>query len=440
METHKTEVNMKNSKSIKISNVNASANKLRVELDFSKNIAKYFLKNSFEVNYDKNIENVDESILTITPVCATIQIAWATGADLYVKKLDKTFLLSLPKIRKVFNGFFPKFSSLGDIHVKKIITNKFHNKQTALLFSGGLDSLVSYIRNKDKHPILITLLKPSNPSYNIIRKSYHKFADQEGLQIHFIESNMWDNFSDTLNNYLLGREFGTKDWWGHVSHGLIIWGFSAPLIVQTIGNILFASTYSKNYRLPYGSHFLDYTKFSLADINFFYDSSDLTRQGKIRYVLKSNPAYHKQLRSCLFTNEGRSNLKECGECEKCLRTITALILEGIEPNECNFEIKNNVLDYIKNLFITGSLFTDIYFWKDIQNHIPDIINDDEVSRRYQAKQFFEWFRDFDLANYKLPNFFGKLKHLYHSLKYNGIDFTSQEIRIFISRRITKRKN
>jgi len=89
--------------------------------------------------------------------------------------------------------------------------------------------------------------------------------------------------------------------------------------------------------------------------------------------------------------------------------MTALILEGIDPNECNFEIKNNVLDYIKNLFITGSLFTDIYFWKDIQNHIPDIINDDEVSRRYQAKQFFEWFRDFDLANYKLPNFFGKLK-------------------------------
>jgi len=340
----------------------------------------------------------------------------------------------------VFEGFYPKFSSSGNIHVQKIITNKFNNTQTALLFSGGLDSIVSYIRNKDKHPILITLLKPGNSNYNKIKDFHLKFAEQEGMEIHFLESNMWDNISDFTNNRLLGDEFKTKDWWGHVSHGLILLGLCVPLTVERIGKIIFASTYTKNYRSPHGSHFLDYTDGSWADVNVVNDSSDLTRQEKIRYVLKRNPLYQKYVRSCLLSNEGGTNFRECGYCEKCLRTITGMILEGIEPNECNFDVKNNVFDYIKNLFISGSLNTDLYFWQDIQSNISDIINNDEISQRYQAKQFFEWLREFDFANYKQPNsFFHQLKHYYYSIKYNGIDYTRQKIRINFSKISSNKK-
>jgi len=445
VETDKTEDKMRNYESIKISHIKALDNKLKVELDISKKIAKYFLKNSFEVYYDKNIENVDESILSIPAVCATIQIAWASGADLYVEKLDETFLLSLPKIRKTFKEFFPQFSSSGTIHVKKIIPNKFNNQQSALLFSGGLDSLVSYIMHKDQHPILITLLKPhkstSNYEYhNKVRDFHRKFADQEGLDIQFIETKMIDELSDTLNNRLLKREFKVYNWWEGVSHGLILLGLCAPLTVERIGRVILAPSYPKKIRKPHGSHFLTYTDFSWGDVKVSYDVGYLTRQGKIRNVLKANPRYYKYMRSCSFSNEGRPNLKNCGSCEKCLRTITGLILEGIDPNECNFEIKNNVLDHIKNLFITGSLKTNIFTWQGIQNHIPDTINNDKVSQMYYAKQFFEWLRDFDLANYKQgDSFFSKLKYLYYSLKYNGIDYPKQEILMYFSRRVAKRK-
>ena len=109
-----------------------------------------------------------------------------------------------------------------------------------------------------------------------------------------------------------------------------------------------------------------------------------------------------------------------------------MILEGIDPNECNFDIKNNVFDYIKNLFTTGSLYTDLYFWQDIQSNISDTINDDEISQRYHAKQFFKWLMEYDFTNYKQPNsFFHQLKHYYYSIKYNGIDYTKQKIRIHI---------
>ena len=291
MNTNKTQNMIENSEFIKISNVRASDNKLKVILNFSKKIAKYFLKNSFEVYYDKNIENVDESILSIPAVCATIQIAWASGADLYVEKLDETFLLSLPKIRKTFKEFFPQFSSSGTIHVKKIIPNKFNNQQSALLFSGGLDSLVSYIRNMEQHPILITLLKGDNFTINSknhvrLRNWYQKFAAQNGIEIHFITSKMWNISSNTINTGLLASDFEIDDWWENVSHGLIILGLCAPLTVESIGKVLFASTYKRNFdRAVHGSHFLARTILSWADVNVIYDG-DQSRQDKIRIFIR----------------------------------------------------------------------------------------------------------------------------------------------------------
>jgi len=445
VESNNTEDAKKNSKSIKISSVRASDNKLQVELDISEEITKYFFKNSFEVAYDRNIEDVDESILAIPAVCVTIQVAWATGADLYVEKLDETFLSSLPKIRKVFEGFYPKFSSSGDIHVQKIITNKFNNKQIATLFSGGLDSIVSYITQKDKHPILITIQKSATSPHNKdhdskMRNLHQKFAKQEGLRIHFIESDLVGTYSDTLNHQLLAYDFETKDWFGYVNYGLVTTGLCAPMTVEKIGQVVLASGYPKNYRQAEGAHFLDYIDFSWADINVFYDNSDLSRQEKIRHVLKGNPQYLKYLRSCMLANQRRSDLKECGECEKCLRTITGLILEGIDPNECNFNIKNKVLDYIKALFIKRLMYSGIYFWKDIQNHIPNTIKDDEVSKKYHAKEFFEWFRGFELANYQQEsNFFSKKRRLFYSLKYCGIDYPKQQLRLYILKRTSKKK-
>ncbi len=430
--------NNKDSRFIKISSVKASGNKLEVKLEFSKDVGKYFFKNHFQVYYDKNIEGVDESILSIPAVCVTIQIAWATGADLYVEKLDETFLGCLPKIRKVFEEFYPKFSSSGNIHVKEQIVNKFNNKQTALLYTGGLDSTVSYIRNKEKKPILITLLKPSNSNYLKIKKSLKKFASEEGIEIRFIESNVWD-ISDTTNNFLLGQEFETKDWWGHVSHGLIICGLSAPLTTERIRKVLLASSVFEKESIPHGSHFLLWTDFSWADIHTFYDGADLTRQEKIRNVLKANQPYQKNLLVCFCPLEG-PNLKNCGNCEKCLRTITGLIMEGIEPNDCNFEVRNTVFEKIKILLKSCQSLFDIEDWLDIQKQIPDRINDDKISRNYHAKEFFEWLKDFKLfGNYKPPNFFMKLKYLYYTLKFDGFEYPRQEIRLFILKRILKNK-
>ena len=435
---------MKNAKSIKITKVKATDNKLEVELDVSKKISKYFLKNHFEIFYDKNIDNVDESILTIPPVLFTIQISWATEADLYVKKLDETCLMFLKKLRKVFEIYHPNFSASGNIYVQKIIANKFNNKQSALLFSGGIDSLYSYVRNKDQNPILVTLLGVNDSNRldkrnNDLKNLTQKFSEQEGMEIHFIRSMLW-NFSsnEIINDHMLDHDFKVN-WWEDVAAGFVALGLVAPITVERIGRILYSSTYPKNLRTTHfqGRHFLADNDFSWSDIDLVY-YGDFSRQEKIHF-LRNTPNYFKNLLVCFFPIQSL-NPKNCGCCVKCWRTIIGLILEGIDPNECNFHIKNNVLDEIKDMLNSCPfLFRSRYLFLDIQKHIPDTIRDDEISRGYHSKQFFEWFKDYKFPDYKKGNwFFNRLKYWYYLEKFHGIDFTIKRILWYIQITLKKR--
>ncbi len=434
---------MRKSEFIEISSVSVNDNKLEVNLAFSKKMSKYFHKNSFQIIYDRNIENVDDSILSIPAVLGTIQIAWAVGVDLYVEKLDETCLLNLKALKKAFEAQYPQFSTSSKIHVQKIVSNKFNNKQSAMYFSGGLDSLVTYIRHKDQNPLLITLLQVDES--NNLKKSFkeqrnlcQKFAEQEGLDIHFIRSELFsDPYNYVINTPLLSSEFKIK-WMSEIASSFIFLGLIAPITVENIGKIILATAYPKDYWPSHNQsmHFFYFNTMSWADINFVYDAN-MTRQKKIKY-LKSTPNYFKNILVCTSPVPINSIYPQnCGICEKCWRTIMGLILEGVDPNECNFDVKNNILDDIKNILNTCPfLFYDRYFFLDIQSHIPDLIKDDKVCQRYNAKEFFKWFRGYEFPEYKKGNLFvNYLKFFYIYIKYKGLIFTIKKTQRYLRKKI-----
>jgi 7-cyano-7-deazaguanine synthase in queuosine biosynthesis len=438
-ETYENENIKQSTRYIRISEVRAVGSKLIARLDLSENIKKYFLKDNFVVQYDKNIEDVDESILAIPPLFVIAPVAWATGADIYVEKLDQTSFNSLHKVRQVFQGWYPRFSSSGRIYVNNLIGNKFNNEQTALLFSGGLDSTTSYIMHKDEHPILISLLRGETSSYEAefydkVKNTFLDFAKNEGVEIHFIKSDVWDMNSSILNNRLLTRDFGVVEWYTKVSHGLIFLGLSAPLTVEKVRTLYIASTFTQDYeaRTGNGSHFLAFTDFSWSDIKVIYDGQELTRMAKIKHIFKKNRTYGKNLRICNpimhsgYYKNSHSQLyfKNCGSCIKCVQTVTELIVAGIDPVECNFDLNDKVLDYVRCLFVSGVV--DLAgeqpeFWRDIQRHLSDTINDD-VYRRYQTHKFFEWYRDFDLSTskFRTNKTLRRLCWAYCLMRYRGI--------------------
>lgn len=424
------------SKYIKIIGLKTLNNKLTASLDFSRNISKYFTTNCFFAEYDENIEDIDKSILSIPPLSAVITVAWATGADIYVEYLDETYLNSLKKVQSVFKEWFPQFLYKGKIYVKNIIKNKVNGKSYALLFSSGVDSLTSYIRNKDKHPILISIWGADiplskNEFWNNVKSRLTDFAKHEKVNIHFIKTNS----RELINDHLLASKYGIKEgWWGQVCHGIMFLGVCAPLtVVNKIGTFLIASTYTKDFKMPWGSHPLIDNNISWADINVFHDGYELSRQEKIKHILKKNPKYLSFLRSC----HSQHLEYNCGLCEKCLRTIDNLVLEGIDPAKCNFNIQDGIFDLIRNYFNRGLIpwgDDPFFFWQDIQNNIPDDLDENKM---YNSKEFFEWFKGFDLSNYKYKgnNKLSRYLKIYYLTKYKGIGYTAKRVSKYILQKL-----
>ena len=384
------------------------------KLSFSLRVKKYFLSDSFYVEYNAPIDHVDKSILNIPAVTTLTPVAWAIGADIYVKELDETYLQSLNKIKSIMKKWYSNFSFSSKINVEKIVPNKFSNEGCALLFSGGIDSTTSYIRHRSRKPQLIPIWGVFiSPEQKILWKKFEKklteFTGQEKAKVHIIKTNV----RRLLNDKQLSVEFGLH-WWPRVSHGLTMLGLCAPLTKNGISTVLIGSSGRlEDVKYPWGSTpFVD-NNLRWADVKIINDCTEFDRQEKIRYVLKKyleTTGYHPFLTVCNSDARFLSHDLNCGQCEKCLRTITGLVLEDIDPNQCGFKVDSKFFGQLKQSFVNHKLKLSenpatILFgetvrthgWKEIQTKIPERFN----HNLHNSREFFEWFRDFDLTKYGL---------------------------------------
>ena len=169
--------------------------KILFELTCSKEVEKYFSSNKLYIEYEKSIEKLDHSILCIPAVSAVITVAWAIGADVYVEELDQAYLRSLSEIKPVIKRWYPDFSFSNKIDVENVVPNKFCNGRYGLLFTGGVDSVTSYIKHKDKKPDLIKVWGQDVPfddekNWKEIQRMLTEFSDREGAKIHVIRRNI----------------------------------------------------------------------------------------------------------------------------------------------------------------------------------------------------------------------------------------------------------
>jgi len=297
--------------------------------------------------------------------------------------------------------WYPKLPFSTDISVEHVISNRFSDQGYGLLFSGGIDSTVSYIRNKKKKPNLIMIWGADIPLaekefWCKVKKKFKDFARKEKVAINFIKTNM----REFVNEATLDTEFGPHligSWWGSFSHGLALLGICAPATVaKRLGTLLIASSPTRGFKYPWGSHWLIDSKLSWANAKVVQDGYELDRQEKIRHVLKDyirNNKTYPLFRVCY------SQFRDfnCSRCEKCCRTITGLVLENINPNKCGFNVDKNFFGLLKTNIEEQSSFIKgwggVYAWKNIQKHIPEKLSHNLCDSR----DFFIWFRDFDIS-------------------------------------------
>jgi hypothetical protein len=358
----------------------------------SPGIQQTFKGNTFFASYgDIDLTSVPESLLIIPALASLAPIAWARNATVYVPKLDSVFFDALQAVKKSLQIMHPRISWTGEVQPESLVTTRdYPSSRSALLFSGGIDSLTSYVVHQNEKPLLVSVLGPDRNSieFNLKLKELSSFSSKQGSRFTPVCTNMESLF---VAKHL---PFGGGWWWTRVQHGLAYLGLCAPLSpVEQIGRIYLASTHTRESQIPWGSHPSIDNNVTWASTTAQHDCYHLSRQEKIKilatYIRAENPQV--KIRIC-YQGPDHTN---CSQCGKCCRTIIGLAAVGIDPNLHGFHCDAHKLADIRYRLSHRKFLLDannLSMWKDIQKNLPGSPSLQMIG----LNDFFTWFENFPL--------------------------------------------
>lgn len=392
-----------------------------VEYNFSVSdaIAKYFTTNRLSIIYDCDISEVPLSILTIPFVANLIPMAWLTNATLWVEELDKTFYNSVKALKVAYQEMHYNFPFKGRLVSAKIIENKIEKTDSSLiLFSGGVDAQTSFFRNKEKINSLCNIqgwykdYNDINEAADIEQEFVKKFAKYNNIDSVLVKSNF-----ATIINTVTFTEFAKKlgeQWWFGFNHSMAFISISiVAAFIRKVSNIYIASSYTFGENIACASFATTDSEFNFAvNGNTIHDGFELTRQDKIKYIVEYQNRINLNipLRVCSFNEDN------CCKCEKCFRTISAIISEGGDISNFDFNIKGSIKEHFENVFkdrfaLWGVKKEAHVYW----NRTKEIMQQNFAT--IEDKEFAQWFIDFDfiaekkkaLRKYYINNFWSIVK-------------------------------
>jgi hypothetical protein len=371
-------------------------------------IRKYFSSLNLFVKYDADI-TASRSILNIPLLATVLPLAWLTGSDIYVDELDKTFKESMDKLQQEFMKMYPDPPFTTNINADVLVKNQMGKidtlRRTGLLFSGGVDSIYSLITNINRKPRLIMIWGvegqpyPQYPEYwRRVISTYSEFARKMGVRFHLVKTDALEVLDSKRIEHDFHESLLDGTFWARLQHSLVLLPLTAPLSIDRFDRLLIAATndpthpYSKH---PWGSRPSTDEKIVWAGLQVKHDGyiprpEKIT--GPIGDFLKNDEL---PLRVCLKRRREHEELN-CSQCEKCFRTIAPLVLAGLDPNKCGFQVDDSTFQSMKNMFENGKLDNESIeaYWKPIKRIIPKKID----YNPFRSKDFFEWFSHFDLRS------------------------------------------
>ncbi|WP_319205478.1 hypothetical protein [uncultured Ilyobacter sp.] len=355
---------------------------------------EYFNEKMF-VKYEEDISNVPESILVIPLLSNLFPICWFLNADLHVNELDETFYYASNNIKDGFQKMYTQIKMGGKVIVNKIIKNSYCELDSAVLFSGGVDSVASYINNEDKNPLLVIaqgadISLEDTEGIELATKEAAEFARENDTKLISIKSNFKDfikgsklagNFDDTISH-----------WWPCVQHGFAFVGLVAPIsYIRGISKIYIASSFTSvsDFRIPWGSDPRTDNEIKWGETKVHHDNFNRSRQDKIKQIsdFVKRTGKHIKLRVC-WESPGGSN---CCKCEKCSNTMIGLMLENLDPKEFGFYFSDDIYNHTRKSLLEGKwnfIHDDVDLWDDIKKHVSD---SDE-------REFFKWLKSYDFKD------------------------------------------
>ncbi len=267
-------------------------NKLHIKIN--KDFKENYLTDDFFVEYepDINLEQFDYSVLSMPFIMNVISIVWISGETYSVDEMDKELFESLKRIKKVFKTMYPKTPWNGELSPLALVSHSSHIKaddtKTALLFSGGIDSVSSALDHLDKKQLLITAwghwdLPLKNKSLFKTRsrkiKAFAKSFDNESTILRSNYTSMLDYM------YLSSLSPEIPKWRLGAVEGLGWAGLTAPILLSKgYTTLRIASSHTWAYPYPSAaSPFID-NNLRYCGLKVLHDQFDKTRLQKVAFI------------------------------------------------------------------------------------------------------------------------------------------------------------
>lgn len=326
---------------IKIKSVSATEGKLRVEFEVSAEIERYFTAERVqEVEYSEDITSVPESVLVIPFVCNVLPIVWLTGATLEIPQLDKEFYDGIPGVLEGYRNMYPMLEFKGAVKAEKLVDNSYMTSdKVGALFSGGVDAFATLIAHAAEKPHLVTIWGADVKLTDTEGWARVKQHAEDTCRIYDLPAPLLvrSNFrllvrEETLGELVVASGDG---WWHGFQHGIALLGHAAPVAyLQHWKTLYIASSFTPDNKAVCASDPTIDNQLHLVSTRVWHDQYEYHRQQKVTHIVEHCRAtgHTAPLRVCWITVGGTN----CCKCEKCQRTIFALLAEGCDPAAYNF--------------------------------------------------------------------------------------------------------
>lgn len=296
-----------------------------------------------------------------------LPIAMVQGEQLVLPRpVNSRLLDGIRSIQRVWCSWYNWLSPV-DVHMDCVLRwereNGERGRDVGLFFSGGIDSLFSFIRrdiwlNTSSeltliaiHGFDIPLDKPDE--FEKVAALAEDVASQVDASVLTIRTNL--------------REFDAyRRTWGNLSHGAALAGVG-HLFSGKFSQLIIGSTYDVAHLAPWGSHQITDPMFSSRNMEIVHDGAGFSRIEKTKEVFR-NPNLGARVRVC-WERAGAFN---CSRCVKCLRTMATIDVMGRKAEAVSFDWTGYTVDKVSQLFLSSD-FEEMYFY--------DILEEAKVSGR-----------------------------------------------------------
>lgn len=363
--------------------------------DYSAEVAKYFSANeAFFVEYDVDVSKIPLSIAVIPFLANMIPIAWFIGFEVQISEVDESFEKALKLLKEEFSKHFPAIKSKSNLKVDTLVKNIFSSDNSALLFSGGLDSFESLTRNLNDNLYLVSVLGADIEIQDTKRWTAFKNFNAEATIINdekilYVTSNLRTFYTYHVDLLV------DKSWWGKIQHGMALISLIAPLSsVYNIRTILIASSNTDEVSFGWGSTSETDEKVKWADQKTIHDGFHLRRTQKVDNIIKFAKATGNYIKLRVCYSEWRNGYN-CSRCPKCQRTMLGFIVSGENPNDYGFNTPRDFYEsLLKNFVGNPVMSTGVkYEWRCLQEKAVQS-NDhytftDEITERLNIDKFLK---------------------------------------------------